>query len=113
ARDRKRLSVGGLVLVRQRPGTAKGVVFMTLEDETGIANIVIWKDAFDAHRRLVMTSSFLVVYGQVQSVDGVVHVVAERFTDLSGRLRELRQEDGVVPDRPKPTDRMVRSRDFH
>ena len=113
ARDRRRLSVGGLVLVRQRPGTAKGVVFMTLEDETGIANIVIWKDAFDTHRRLVMTSSFLVVHGQVQSVDGIVHVVAERFTDLSGRLMELRQEDGVAPDHPKPTDRMVRSRDFH
>ncbi len=113
ARDRKRLSVAGLVLVRQRPGTAKGVVFMTLEDETGIANIVIWKDAFDANRRLVMTSSFLVVHGQVQSVDGVVHVVAERFTDLSGRLGELRQDDGVAPDRPKATDRMVQSRDFH
>jgi error-prone DNA polymerase len=86
---------------------------MTLEDETGIANIVIWKDAFDANRRLVMTSSFLVVHGQVQSIDGVVHVVAERFTDLSGRLRELRQEEGVEPDRPKATDRMIRSRDFH
>ena len=113
ARDRRRLSVAGLVLVRQRPGTAKGVVFMTLEDETGIANIVIWKDAFDANRSLVMTSSFLVVHGQVQSVDGVVHVVAERFTDLSGRLSELRQDEGIAPDRPKATDRMVRSRDFH
>ena len=113
ARDRRRLSVAGLILVRQRPGTAKGVVFMTLEDETGTANIVIWKDAFDANRRLVMTSSFLVVHGQVQSVDGVVHVVAERFTDLSGRLSELRRDEGVAPDRPKATDRMVRSRDFH
>lgn len=113
ARDRRKLSVAGLVLVRQRPGTAKGVVFMTLEDETGIANIVIWKDAFDANRSLIMTASFLVVHGQVQSVDGVVHVVAERFTDLSGRLSELRRDDGVAPDRPKATDRMVRSRDFH
>jgi error-prone DNA polymerase len=86
---------------------------MTLEDETGIANIVIWKDAFDANRRLVMTSSFLVVHGQVQSVDGVVHVVAERFTDLSGRLRELKQDGGIEPDRPKAPDRMIRSRDFH
>ena len=113
ARDRRRLSVGGLVLVRQRPGTAKGVVFITLEDETGVANIVIWKDAFDAHRRLVMTSSFLVIHGQVQSVDGIVHVVAERFTDLSDRLAELRQDERVTPERPKPPDRMVRSRDFH
>jgi len=113
ARDRKRLSVAGLVLVRQRPGTAKGVVFMTLEDETGIANIVIWKDAFDANRRLVMTSSFLVVHGQVQSVDGVVHVVAERFTDLSGRLGELRQDGGPMTVRSNVTGRLIRSRDFH
>ena len=113
ARDRRRLSVAGLILVRQRPGTAKGVVFMTLEDETGIANIVIWKDVFDAHRSLVMTASFLVVHGQVQSVDGVVHVVAEGFTDLSGRLSELRREEGAPADHPQSTDRMVRSRDFH
>ncbi|WP_293904621.1 error-prone DNA polymerase [Phenylobacterium sp.] len=113
ARDRRRLAVGGLVLVRQRPGTAKGVVFMTLEDETGIANIVIWKDAFEANRRLVMTSSFLIVHGQVQSVDGVVHVVAERFTDLSGRLSELREDAGQITVRSKVSGALVRSRDFH
>ena len=105
-RDRSRLSVAGLVLVRQRPGTAKGVVFMTLEDETGVANVVIWKDAFEAYRRLVMTASFLVVHGRLQKAGEVIHLVAERFTDLSGRLGELREEAGAGP-------RLVRSRDFH
>jgi len=114
ARDRRLVTVGGLVLVRQRPGTAKGVTFMTLEDETGIANIVIWKDAFDANRRLVMTSSFLLVHGQVQSESNVVHVVARRFTDLSHRLAEMRDDDGAPPRiRNKVTGNLVRSRDFH
>lgn len=112
-RDRRRISVGGLVLVRQRPGTAKGVVFMTIEDETGIANIVIWRDAFEAHRRLVMTSAFLIVHGQVQKEGEVVHVVAERFTDLSGRLSELREDQGEIAVHSRVTGRLIRSRDFH
>ena len=113
-RDRRLVSVGGLVLVRQRPGTAKGVTFLTLEDETGIANIVIWKDAFDANRKLVMTSSFLVVHGQVQSESNVVHVVARRFTDLSHRLSEMKEEDGPAPRiHNRVTGALVRSRDFH
>jgi error-prone DNA polymerase len=117
-RNGRRVSVGGLVLVRQRPGTAKGVVFMTLEDETGIANIVIWKDAFDANRRLVMSASFLVVHGQVQSAEGVTHVVAERFTDLSYKLGQMRDEEGPTNDPPpeirnRVTGRLIRSRDFH
>jgi error-prone DNA polymerase len=107
ARHGRRLSIGGLVLIRQRPGTAKGVTFMTLEDETGPANIVVWRDVFEANRRLVMTASFLVVHGRLQRVGEVIHLVAERFTDLSARLAELRQADaGVAP-------RLVRSRDFH
>jgi len=112
-RDRRRLSVGGLVLVRQRPGTAKGVVFMTLEDETGIANIVVWRDAFDANRRLVMSSSFLIVHGQVQKEGEVIHVVAERFTDLSHRLSELREDEGPITARAKVAGGLIRSRDFH
>lgn len=113
--DRKLVSVGGLVLVRQRPGTAKGVTFLTLEDETGVANIVVWKDAFDANRRLVMTSSFLVVHGQIQSESNVIHVVARRFTDLSHRLAEMREEPGAeAPQiRNRVTGRLIRSRDFH
>jgi len=114
-RDGRKVSVGGLVLIRQRPGTAKGVVFLTLEDETGVANAVVWKDCFDAHRRTVMSASFLVVHGKVQAADGVIHVVAEGFTDLSAQLARMKDD----PEAPAPTVRMrtsgrlQRSRDFH
>jgi len=118
-RNGARVSVGGLVLVRQRPGTAKGVVFLTLEDETGIANIVCWNDVFSANRRLVMSASFLVVHGHVQSAEGVIHVVAERFTDLSPKLATMRDETDTPAVEPAPqvrnrvTGGLVRSRDFH
>ncbi|RAK59202.1 error-prone DNA polymerase [Phenylobacterium hankyongense] len=113
-RDRQRLCVGGLVLVRQRPGTAKGVVFLTLEDETGIANLVVWKDAFEANRRLVMGASFLLVHGQLQKAGEVIHLVAERFTDLSHKLGEMRDDEGQPPQvKSRVTGRLIRSRDFH
>jgi error-prone DNA polymerase len=113
SKNGRRISVGGLVLVRQRPGTAKGVVFMTLEDESGVANIVVWKDAFEANRRLVMTASFVIVRGRLQREGEVIHLVAERFTDLSVRLAELR-EDAIVPRvRSRVDGRLIRSRDFH
>jgi len=114
-RDGRKVSVGGLVLIRQRPGTAKGVVFLTLEDETGVANAVVWKDCFDLHRRTVMSASFLVVHGKVQAADGVIHVVAEGFTDLSAELARMKED----PEAPAPSVRMrtsgrlQRSRDFH
>jgi error-prone DNA polymerase len=113
-RDRARLSVGGLVLVRQRPGTAKGVVFMTLEDETGVANVVVWKDVFQANRRVAMTAAFVIVHGRLQRAGEVIHLVAERFTDLSARLAELRQDEaGAVSVRSKVAGGLIRSRDFH
>jgi error-prone DNA polymerase len=114
-RNGRKVSVGGLVLIRQRPGTAKGVVFLTLEDETGVANAVVWKDCFEAHRRTVMSASFLIVHGKVQAAEGVIHVVAEDFTDLSAELARMKQS----PEAPAPTVRMrtsgrlQRSRDFH
>ncbi len=114
-RDGRKVSVGGLVLIRQRPGTAKGVVFLTLEDETGVANAVVWKDCFDAHRCTVMSASFLVVHGKVQAAEGVIHVVAEGFTDLSAQLARMKND----PEAPAPSVRMrtsgrlQRSRDFH
>jgi len=113
ARDRRRLSVGGLVLVRQRPGTAKGVVFLTIEDETGVANIVVWRKTFEANRRTVMGASFLVVEGQVQREQDVIHVVAERFIDLSHRLSELREDQAPVQAHSRVSGRLIRSRDFH
>jgi error-prone DNA polymerase len=112
------VAVGGLVLVRQRPGTAKGVVFLTLEDETGIANIVVWADAFQANRRVVMGASFLMVEGQAQVAGEVIHVVARRFTDLSDKLAEMREHE-AAPGKPPPkvrakvAGRLIRSRDFH
>jgi error-prone DNA polymerase len=114
-KDGRRVSVGGLVLIRQRPGTAKGVVFLTLEDETGVANAVVWKDCFDAHRRTVMSASFLVVHGRVQAADGVIHVVAERFTDLSGELVRMKEDpEAAAPTlRHRRSGRLQRSRDFH
>lgn len=113
-RNGARVIVGGLVLIRQRPGTAKGVVFLTLEDETGPANAVVWRDVFSVNRRAVMTSAFLVVHGRLQSVSGVIHVVAERFTDLSGRLVDLKNADGEnLRRRFEGSPQLVRSRDFH
>jgi len=113
-RDGARLSVGGVVLIRQRPGTAKGVVFITLEDETGSANAVVWRDVFTANRRAVMGSRFLVVHGRLQRANDVIHVVAERFTDLTERLSDLKAETTAPPPlagQTPPT--LSRSRDFH
>ncbi len=84
-RQDSRVTVAGLVLVRQRPGTAKGVIFMTLEDETDIANIIVWPKAFEQNRRTVMTARFLAVRGRLQRAGLVIHVVAETFIDLSAR----------------------------
>jgi error-prone DNA polymerase len=86
-----RVTVAGLVLVRQRPGTAKGVIFMTLEDETDIANIIVWPKAFEKNRRTVMTARFLAVRGRLQRAGLVIHVVAETFVDLSRELPWLRE----------------------
>jgi error-prone DNA polymerase len=112
-RDGQRVTVGGLVLIRQRPGTAKGVVFATLEDETGVANAVVWPDVFAAHRRTVMSASFLVVSGRLQRASDVIHVVAERFIDLTGRLAEMKDADGAEAHRRPSVQRLQRSRDFH
>jgi error-prone DNA polymerase len=112
-RDGQRVTVGGLVLIRQRPGTAKGVIFATLEDETGIANAVVWPDVFAANRRTVMTSAFLVVSGRLQIASGVIHVVAERFVDLSPRLAQLKGADAPPTPPRAPSAKLQRSRDFH
>ncbi len=113
-RDGARVAVGGLVLMRQRPGTAKGVVFMTLEDETGVANAVIWADKFETNRRLVMTTSFVIIRGRMQKEGEVIHIVAETFTDLSGKLSLMRAEDAPpLQLRQSVHGALIRSRDFH
>ena len=95
--DGRRVRYAGLVIARQRPSAAKGVVFMTLEDETGFVNLVLWEKVFDQFRSLAKTVAFLGVTGEVQAQSGVVHVIVERLWDPK------------VAAQP----RKVRSRDFH
>jgi len=129
-KDGKRLSIAGLVLIRQRPGSAKGVVFITIEDETGIANLVIWPDVFGKQRKIVMGARLMAVHGIVQRDEDaeVIHVVARRLEDHSYMLRHLSEDSFNAPlsrgDAPgamrPPTGRHPRdvevipkSRDFH
>ncbi|WP_291858293.1 error-prone DNA polymerase [Bradyrhizobium sp.] len=87
ANDKKRVRCAGVVLVRQRPGSAKGVVFMTLEDETGIANIVVWPKVMEQYRKEVMGARLILVEGYIQSSpEQVTHLVAQRLTDRSHDL---------------------------
>ncbi|MGL4320580.1 MAG: OB-fold nucleic acid binding domain-containing protein [Paracoccaceae bacterium] len=88
-----RVCVAGLVLVRQRPGTAKGVIFVTLEDETGTCNVVVWANVFERYRRAVMAGRLLRVTGRLQRESNVVHVVAEVIEDISAMLDELLRPD--------------------
>jgi error-prone DNA polymerase len=93
ANDKQYVRCAGLVLVRQRPGSAKGVVFMTLEDETGIANIVVWPKVMERFRKEVMGARLVLVEGCIQSSpEKVVHLVAERLFDRSGDLIHLADE---------------------
>ena len=85
----RRLTVAGLVLIRQRPGTANGVIFMTLEDETDIANIIVWPKTFEAFRPTVLGARLVAVTGKVQSESGVIHVVADKLEDLTAMLAAL------------------------
>jgi len=89
-------TLAGLVLVRQRPGTASGVVFVTIEDECGIANLVVWPKVFEAHRRIVMGSRLLAVSGHVQREGLVIHLVAERLWDWSAELDTIADLDGLT-----------------
>src|SRR6185503_13333077 len=75
--------VAGLVLVRQQPGTAKGVIFITLEDETGVVNVVVWPNVFARNRRIVMSAQFLEVRGKIERDGLVIHVIAEELIDLT------------------------------
>ena len=96
-RNGARVRVAGLVLVRQRPGTASGVIFMTLEDETHIANIVVWPRVFERYRAEVLSARLCAVDGVVQNENNVVHIIAERIHDYSPLLAELSGEALAVP----------------
>jgi error-prone DNA polymerase len=93
SRNGDRFTLAGLVLVRQRPGTASGVVFVTIEDEHGIANLVVWPKVFEEYRRIVMGSRLLGVQGRVQREGLVIHLVAERLWDWSAELDSIADID--------------------
>ena len=84
-----RVAVAGIVICRQRPGTAKGVIFVTLEDETGTVNVVVWAKIFERFRRAVIAGRCLKVTGRLQREGDVLHVVAERIDDISALLDEI------------------------
>jgi error-prone DNA polymerase len=129
-KDGRRLSTAGLVLIRQRPGSAKGVVFITIEDETGVANLVIWPDVFSRQRKIVMGARLMAVHGIVQRDpdSNVIHVVARQLEDHTDMLRHLSDEimpstlsqgDGAGSWRPpaarhpRNAEIIPKSRDFH
>jgi DNA polymerase III alpha subunit len=88
-RSGERLTVSGLVTIRQRPATASGVIFMTIEDETGIANIVVWPKTFERFRPIIMGARYIAVAGELQQESGVIHVVARELDDLTPLLARL------------------------
>ncbi len=92
----ERVTVAGLVLVRQRPGTAGGVIFMTLEDESGVANIIVWPKVFERLRAIVLGARFVAVTGKLQSEQGVIHIVAERMNDLTSMLGLLSEAGQTI-----------------
>jgi len=86
---RSMVQIAGLVLIRQRPGSAKGVCFITLEDETGVANLVIWPDVMEKQRRVIMGARLMEVRGRVEYDDEVIHVIAHHMTDATDSLYGL------------------------
>jgi error-prone DNA polymerase len=88
-KDGAHVEVAGVILVRQRPGSAKGVLFLTIEDETGIANAILWPDRFEAQRRIVMSAAMIGVVGRVQREGIVIHVIADRIVDYTPLLRRV------------------------
>ncbi len=118
-----RIAVTGLVITRQRPGTASGVVFLTLEDETGVSNIVVWRKTYEALRKTVIAGRLLRVTGRIEREGQVTHLIAERIEDLSPMLSSLgqavdtnRRTGSIRPTARHPreqTRRLFPSRDFH
>jgi DNA polymerase-3 subunit alpha/error-prone DNA polymerase len=88
----QRVTIGGIVLVRQRPGSAKGVIFMTLEDETGVANAIVWPKIFERYRPVVMGARLVKIRGRLQSQSGVIHTVVEHIEDITPMLGLLQKE---------------------
>jgi error-prone DNA polymerase len=96
-RDGLRVTVSGIVLVRQRPGSASGVLFVTVEDETGVANLIVWPSVFERHRRLILGAKMLACHGRVQREGDVIHVIADGLEDLSDLLHSVGERDENGP----------------
>ncbi|HEX8041901.1 MAG TPA: error-prone DNA polymerase [Chryseosolibacter sp.] len=103
AKNGERVKVAGLILVRQRPGTASGICFITLEDETGNANLVVFPQLFDKYRKEIIQSRLLMVEGHLQREGEVVHVIVKRCHNFSGLLRHLTDsgEDTISPSKSR------------
>jgi error-prone DNA polymerase len=109
--DGTRVRVAGLVLVRQRPGTASGVVFMTLEDETHIANIVVWPKTFERFRAPLLAAKLCAVEGVMQKESGVIHVIAERIADWSALLASLSEHGPTIRTEARADETRASTRD--
>jgi error-prone DNA polymerase len=96
-RDGQFVKVAGVILVRQRPGSAKGVVFMTLEDETGVANSVVWPKMLERYRKTVMQARLMLVTGRIQRHESIIHIVATALEDRSDWLLLLSEEGNEMP----------------
>ena len=94
-----RVTVAGLVLVRQRPGTANGVIFITLEDETGVCNVIVWRKLYERYRRAVISGRMLRITGRIQREGAVCHVIAEHVEDISFMLDDL-----LLPEASRATE---------
>jgi error-prone DNA polymerase len=91
-----RVRISGLVTCRQRPGSANGVVFMTIEDESAVANVIVWPRTFERVRPVVLGARYVLVSGRVQEESGVIHVVAEQLEDLTPWLARLAEHGGEI-----------------
>jgi len=96
----RRLAIAGVVLIRQRPGSANGVVFITIEDETGIANLIVWPQILERFRRAALGATLLRCTGKLQREESVIHIVADRLDDMTPRLNTLRDRTGEPEPRP-------------
>lgn len=124
-----KVSLAGIVLIRQRPGSAKGVCFITLEDETGVANLVVWPKVMEAYRRVIMQSRLIDIRGVLQRDADVTHIVVQHLVDRSDALARLSNDAMPVPlaradevrkalpngthRHPRDVQIIPKSRDFH
>ena len=113
------MTVTGLVITRQRPGTAAGVIFLTLEDETGTANVIVWKQVYEAFRKAVIAGRLVRITRRIQRDGPTTHLIAERVEDVSPLLATLGRpviidaNDGRADETKRPVDGSVRSSARH